>query len=60
MDYTPKRIRQLERLLRKLRERAFECQRAAAMIDVVKARLAETWAHRAHSRNQYHWMYAAE
>jgi hypothetical protein len=44
---SPKREAELERLLRRLRERCFESDRAARLIHVVKARLAPAWDERA-------------
>ena len=38
-----KRQAELERLLRRLRMRCFESDKAAALIPVVKARLAPAW-----------------
>jgi hypothetical protein len=40
---TPQRQRELERLLRKLRMRAFESDKAAALISTVKRRLMPIW-----------------
>lgn len=52
-----KRKSQLELLLRRLRQRAFDCERCAALIPAVKARLAPEWKS---TVRDYHWMYAAE
>lgn len=60
MKLSPKRIGELERLLRRLRERAFDSDRACDLIPVVKRRLAETWQDRVTRNTQRHWMYACE
>jgi hypothetical protein len=41
-----KRQNELERLLRRLRQRCFESDKAAALIPIVKARLAPAWSAR--------------
>jgi len=50
------RFVELERLLRKLRQRAFDSGKAASLIPVVKARLAPEWCKHveliAHKRGQ--------
>lgn len=53
---TPQRQQELEQLLRRLRQRAFDCERAEALIPAVKRRLAPIWDARAaeveHQRGQ--------
>jgi hypothetical protein len=55
-----KRRNQLETLLRKLRQRAFNDERCTPLIHQVKARLVPAWRDESNARAQYHWMYAAE
>jgi hypothetical protein len=43
MKLSAKRQKELERLLRKLRQQAFTCDRSAALIPKVKARLMPAW-----------------
>lgn len=53
---TAQRQKELERLLRRLRQRAFDNDKAAALIPAVKRRLAPIWDARAaeveHQRGQ--------
>jgi len=59
MKTSQKRQEELERLLRKLRRRAFDCDRCAGMIHVVKRRLSETWETQAkalENKRMSNWM----
>lgn len=57
---TKKRQEELEKLLRKLRQRCFDSEKAEKLIPIVKARLMPIWERRVAERPYNHPFYACE